>query len=43
VRRRTGVSQSAGALAIQRLVARGQLRLTFHAAQGFVEAWRARL
>lgn len=27
-RRRNGVTQSAGALAIQRLVARGQLRLT---------------
>lgn len=27
-RRRNGVSQSAGALAIQRLVSRGQLRLT---------------
>jgi len=31
-RRRNGVSQSAGALAIQRLVARGELRLTSDAA-----------
>jgi hypothetical protein len=37
-RRRNGVSQSAGALAIQRLVARGELRLTSDAALELAQA-----
>lgn len=36
-RRRNGVSQAAGALAIQRLVARGELRLTSDAALELVQ------
>lgn len=37
-RRRNGVTQSAGALAIQRLVNRGQLRLTSDASLEFAQA-----
>jgi len=37
-RRRNGVTQSAGALAIQRLIARGQLRLTAEASLELAEA-----
>jgi len=37
-RRRNGVTQSAGALAIQRLVSRGQLRLTSDASLELVSA-----